>query len=89
MLDIRKYPLVSDQIDYNELTVIVRALEDVLSRGVKGAVVELGCYAGTTSLFIQRVLGAHNATDADDRHRNGACSIPHAIDRQRPNRRTA
>ena len=56
MFDIHKFPLVSDQIEYPELAVIIRYLEKVLQREVVGDVVELGCYTGTTSLFIQRVL---------------------------------
>lgn len=58
MLDVLKYPLVSDQIDYAELSVIIQKLESVLNRNVVGDVVELGCYEGTTSLFLQRVLQA-------------------------------
>lgn len=55
-MDIRKYPLVSDQIDYEELAVIIRELEKILGQHVEGDIVELGCYEGTTSLFIQRLL---------------------------------
>ncbi len=32
------------------------ALEKVLDKGVAGHIVELGCYSGTTSLFIRRLL---------------------------------
>ena len=56
MFDVRKYPLVSDQVEYPELSVIVRELLGVIDSGISGDVVELGCYTGTTSLFIQRVL---------------------------------
>ncbi len=56
MLKVRNYPLVSDQVDYAEVSVIVRELERVLAHDVVGDVVELGCYSGTTSLFIQRTL---------------------------------
>lgn len=59
MFDIRKYPLVSDQIEYPELAVILRELERVLVADVPGSIVELGCYTGTTSLFIQRLLQVH------------------------------
>lgn len=64
MYDVRKYPLVSDQIEYPELTVIIRELERVLQGQVRGAVVELGCYTGTTSLFLQRVLVNENKNRA-------------------------
>jgi O-methyltransferase len=40
--------------------VIIRELTRVIEASVHGAVVELGCYSGTTSLFIQRVLQAEN-----------------------------
>lgn len=56
MIDVRKYPLVSDQIEYPELVVILRELSKSITTHLDGAVVELGCYTGTTSLFIQRVL---------------------------------
>ena len=60
MIDIYKYPLISDQIEYPELAVIIRELSQVIDSRVPGAVVELGCYTGTTSLFIQRVLQQEN-----------------------------
>jgi O-methyltransferase len=53
---LEKYPIVSDQVDRAELRVILRELETVLKKGVDGDVVELGCYVGTTSLFLQRML---------------------------------
>jgi O-methyltransferase len=60
MFNVRGYPLISDQIEYPELEVIIRELFTILDKGVGGAVVELGCYTGTTSLFIQRVLAQQN-----------------------------
>ncbi len=55
---LRKYPLISDQVDECEIRVILRELEKTLDE--PGDVVELGCYAGTTSLFLQRMLVAKN-----------------------------
>ncbi len=55
---VKKYSLVSDQIDARELRVILRSLAHVLQQNVPGDVVELGCYSGTTSLFLQRMLQA-------------------------------
>lgn len=63
MLNIRKYKLVSDQVDYDELAVIVREAERALETGTSGAFVELGCYTGTTSLFLQRLLQQHGAAN--------------------------
>lgn len=51
--------LLSDQVDEREIAVIMRELDGVLGRGVKGEVVELGCYVGTTSVFLaQRLKGS-------------------------------
>lgn len=53
---ITKYPLISDQINKDQLRVILDELEKVLSRNIAGDIVEFGCYIGTTSLFVRRVL---------------------------------
>ncbi len=53
---LRKYPLVSDQVEKGEVAVVLRELSKVLGTAERGAVVEFGCYAGTTSLFISRFL---------------------------------
>lgn len=54
---LRKYPLISDQVDRREVSIVLRSLEQALNATAGGAVVEFGCYAGTTSLFISRLLG--------------------------------
>lgn len=59
---LRKYPIISDQVDAKELRVILVELEKQLQAGTSGAIVELGCYVGTTSLFIRRLLNAYNFT---------------------------
>lgn len=56
------YPIISDQISRPALEVVLKELERTLDEGVEGAVTELGCYIGTTSLFIRRVLNEHNDT---------------------------
>lgn len=53
---IASFPLISDQITRDELRVVLYELTSALSKGIDGDVVEFGCYAGTTSLFIRRVL---------------------------------
>jgi len=53
---LKQYPLISDQVTPAELRVILRQLERTLDRQVAGDIVEFGCYIGTTSLFIRRVL---------------------------------
>lgn len=50
------YPLISDQISRPALRIILHELECVLKQTIDGAVVEFGCYSGTTSLFIRRLL---------------------------------
>ncbi len=56
---IQRYPIVSDQIQKDELRLILSELEKQLTARRAGSVVELGCYAGTTSLFITRLLQAY------------------------------
>ncbi len=58
-----KYPLISDQVSKEQLAVILSELEKVLPR-LDGAVVEFGCYVGTTSLFVRRLLDACGDTRA-------------------------
>mgnify|MGYP000888142669 FL=1 len=57
-----KYPIISDQVDAKELGALLRELEMVLQSGATGNVVEFGCYVGTTSLFIRRLLDAYDFT---------------------------
>lgn len=58
---ITKYPLISEQVTKLQVEVILRELTRVLDAGVEGDIVEFGCYIGTTSLFIRRLLD-HNQT---------------------------
>lgn len=51
---ITAHQLISKQINKKQLSVILSELEKTLS--TEGAVVEFGCYNGTTSLFISRLL---------------------------------
>jgi O-methyltransferase len=51
---IDKYGLVSNQVDKAELLVVLEELSKSLK--IDGAVVEFGCYVGTTSLYIRRLL---------------------------------
>lgn len=57
-----KHPIISDQVDAKELGILLRKLETVLRSGATGNVVEFGCYVGTTSLFIRRLLDAYDFT---------------------------
>lgn len=57
---LHKYPIISDQVTKDELSVVLKELQAVLEANVEGDVVELGCYVGTTSLFLQRLLDGRN-----------------------------
>ncbi len=52
------HTLASDQVTAQQVEVVLTELERVLNRGVDGDVVEFGCYVGTTSVFIRRLLDA-------------------------------
>jgi len=52
--------LISDQVDKKEIEVIILELERVIKNDVAGDVVEFGCYLGTTSVFIAKVLMNQN-----------------------------
>jgi O-methyltransferase len=58
---VERYPVISDQVSKEELSVIVRECERTLHRQIPGDIVEFGCYSGTTSLFLQRLLQEHGA----------------------------
>lgn len=51
-----KHPIISDQIDRAAMEVVLRELEIILNKDVEGDVAEFGCYIGTTSVFIRRIL---------------------------------
>lgn len=59
---LQKYPIITDQIGHNELAVILQACEGVLAANTPGDIVEFGCYQGTTSLFLQRLLMARGSS---------------------------
>lgn len=53
------FSIISDQISREGLSVVWRELDATLTRNIDGDIVELGCYAGTSSLFIRRLLNTH------------------------------
>jgi O-methyltransferase len=55
---LQRHPLISQQVNSAQLQVLLAELEQVIDRCPHGAVVEFGCYIGTTSLFIRRLLDA-------------------------------
>lgn len=59
---VKRYGLVSDQVDKDQLQVILAELTKVLTSNTVGDVVEFGCYIGTTSLYIRRLLDHYQAS---------------------------
>jgi O-methyltransferase len=53
---ISRYPLISEQVSRDQLHVILEELARTLQQGTDGDIVEFGCYIGTTSLFVRRLL---------------------------------
>lgn len=58
------YPVLTDQVTKEGVSVVWHALEATLRAGTQGDVVEFGCYAGTTSVFIRRLLNQHQSSKA-------------------------
>jgi O-methyltransferase len=61
----RGHPIISDQINRDELGTVIGQLERALQQEVPGHIVEFGCYIGTTSLFIRRVLDQTKQSDRE------------------------
>ncbi len=53
---IKSYPIISTQMDSKRLEIILEQLESVLDNAIEGDIVEFGCYEGTTTLFMRRLL---------------------------------
>lgn len=63
MNQFRGHRIISEQVGPGELTVVWRELEKVLAANIPGDIVEFGCYSGTTSLFIRRLLDQQGQSD--------------------------
>ncbi|PLS82043.1 hypothetical protein CYG49_00200 [Candidatus Saccharibacteria bacterium] len=59
---LKRFNLISDQVSKDEIKIILEQLQVIHDQKIEGAVVELGCYLGTTSLFISRYLKARSST---------------------------
>lgn len=59
---LKKYRLISDQVDEREVSIVLRELVKGLEASTEGDIVEFGCYAGTTSIFISRLLTIQKST---------------------------
>lgn len=58
-----KYPIISSQVSHRELEIVLSHIETKLVNGDRGAIVEFGCYVGTTSLFIRRLLDEYQTSN--------------------------
>ncbi len=63
-----RHPIISDQIKRPALEVVLGELDTVLSGGVEGDIVEFGCYIGTTSLFLRRLMDAQGQSEQRQLH---------------------
>lgn len=52
----RGYSLVSDQINAQQVALLWEELAHVLQQDIAGDIVEFGCYTGTASLFLRRLM---------------------------------
>lgn len=59
---ISTYPIISEQVDRLELLTILESLNKQLIKQ-HGAVVEFGCYIGTTSLFLRRIMDVYGVSE--------------------------
>jgi O-methyltransferase len=58
---IRDYPIISEQMNKARLEIVLSSLDSVLGQKLPGDIVEFGCYSGTTSLFLRRLIDFYGA----------------------------
>jgi O-methyltransferase len=56
-----KFPIISDQIKRPALEVVLGQLEKTLEADIQGDVAEFGCYIGTTSLYVRRLIDLYKS----------------------------
>lgn len=56
-----QYPIISDQIQRPALAAVLRECQRTIAENIDGDVVELGCYIGTTTLFLRRLLDGYDS----------------------------
>ena len=59
---LERYPLISEQMDRGEIAVLLAEFEQWLHSEQSGGVVEFGCYTGTSSLFLRRLLDVYGSS---------------------------
>jgi O-methyltransferase len=55
--------IISDQIDQEGLHIVWNELQSVVQQNIPGDIVEFGCYVGTTSLVIRKLLDLNHQSD--------------------------
>lgn len=55
-----EYPIISDQISKSALHTVLTQLELIIQKRIPGDIVEFGCYIGTTTVFLRRLLDEAN-----------------------------
>lgn len=60
---IKRHPRISDQVSQEQIETILHQLQEVVLSATRGDIVEFGCYIGTTSVFIRRLLDQLNQSD--------------------------
>jgi len=58
---VNKNDIPSCMMTYSQLIGVLTHLQDVLERGIPGAIVELGCNVGTTSIYIRKLLDLYKS----------------------------
>lgn len=58
------YPIISSQVTRPRLEVVLTELEKILEQNIEGDIVEFGCYIGTTSVFMRRLLDHYKSNRA-------------------------
>src|SRR5215469_10237950 len=65
---LRSHPIISEQVTVERLRLVLGGLEQVLEKDIPGDIVEFGCYIGTTSLFLRRMLDVFEQSDTRALH---------------------
>lgn len=76
---LREYPHTTLNALPQQVEVILKELEQVIKNQVTGEVVELGCHAGLTSVYIKRLLNELNS-DRQFHAYDSFCGLPTKVD---------
>lgn len=54
-------PLITNMMEYHEIYGVLKHLQYVLENNIPGDIVEFGCFVGTTSIFIRKMLDEYKS----------------------------